>query len=368
VGLKDHFEDVQVLVPDFPVAERETTFEGLRVRRVVYFRPRSWQRLCYDQGILDNLRRRPLAAIQVVPYVLAMAGEIVRTCRADGVRIVNSHWLVPQGLAGAVARGGTDFRHVVHVHGAGLQALRRLPSGVGKRLVRFIVARTDRFVCASAHVREQLDRFLGVKTNAAVSPMGVDLQKFRKESESVHVGQSAEILFVGRLVEKKGVEHLIRALPLVLKGVPSAMLTVVGSGALSERLQSLAGQLGIAASVRFVGAMPHGDVIGRIRSADVVVVPSVVDSRGEADGMPTVLLEAMAASKRVVASRVDGIPEVLRAGENGWLCRPGDPHHLAETIILALGANASSVIDAARRTAEQYGWPLVCKRYAGFLR
>jgi glycosyltransferase involved in cell wall biosynthesis len=93
-------------------------------------------------------------------------------------------------------------------------------------------------------------------------------------------------------------------------------------------------------------------------------VPSIIDSRGETEGMPTVVIEAMAAGVPVVGSAVDGIPDIIRHGENGWLCREKDPEHLAETILAALDQSDDQRIRrAAAQTAEQHDWPRVAERY-----
>lgn len=83
--------------------------------------------------------------------------------------------------------------------------------------------------------------------------------------------------------------------------------------------------------------------------------------------MPTVLLEAMAAGRLVVASRVNGIPDVLKDGVNGWLCEPRDPADLATKIMEALDYGKTSIPDAARKTAEFYDWATLGARYATML-
>jgi glycosyltransferase involved in cell wall biosynthesis len=94
------------------------------------------------------------------------------------------------------------------------------------------------------------------------------------------------------------------------------------------------------------------------------VVPSIIDSHGEADGMPTVIVEAMATGTRVVASAVDGIPDVIRHGENGWLCREKDPEDLAEKILIALrDSTSSAVVRSALETAGRADWEAVATHY-----
>ena len=120
--------------------------------------------------------------------------------------------------------------------------------------------------------------------------------------------------------------------------------------------------------IEFLGSLPHDRIVELLAEARVVVLPSVVDSHGEADGMPTVLLEAMAAQRLVVACRVNGIPDVLRDGENGWLCEPRNVEDLAAKILQALAYKDSGIPAAALKTAQQYDWPVLGARYAGMLK
>ena len=173
------------------------------------------------------------------------------------------------------------------------------------------------------------------------------------------------VLYVGRLTEFKGVSYLLRALPRVRVDNPGIGLLVVGYGKLEERLKNETAALGIRDSVRFEGRKTHDQIVGYLGGCRAVVIPSIVDKRGRTEGMPTVALEALASGGRVVASEVAGIPEVMRDGENGWLCRERDPEDLAAKLRLALSdPPGSGVSEAALRTAEEHDWNRVAERYA----
>ncbi|MBA3417516.1 MAG: glycosyltransferase [Geodermatophilaceae bacterium] len=168
---------------------------------------------------------------------------------------------------------------------------------------------------------------------------GVDLAGFpasdRPETQPV------SLLAVGRFVEKKGFEVLLRALARVERPF---RLTLVGDGVLRERLIALADDLGLADRIRFAGRLTHETLPAAYAAADLVVVPSIVDSRGDRDGLPNVVLEAMASRRPVVATDVSAIPSAVRDGVTGVLVSPGD--------ITALAAALTGLIDApAQRRA-----------------
>jgi glycosyltransferase involved in cell wall biosynthesis len=134
------------------------------------------------------------------------------------------------------------------------------------------------------------------------------------------------VLAVGRLVGKKGFRHLIEA----AARSRAVHLAIAGEGDLGAELRRQAEASG--ASVRFAGALARDEVEAALASADVVAVPSVRDAAGNVDGLPNVLLEALASGAAVVASRIAGIPDVVTDGENGLLVPAGDATALADAL------------------------------------
>ncbi|MCP4658563.1 MAG: glycosyltransferase family 4 protein [bacterium] len=357
---------VTALTPDVPGIRRQELIGRVDVRRFPYFYPRRLQLLAYGYGMRENLRAHPISWLQVLPFVLAQTLATRRLTREKQIDVVNSHWMIPQGLSTALAGGrGRRFRHVLSVHAGDVYMLGKLP--LGRTLARFILRRSDALFADGSHVSEHLDRLLGYPAGAAIQPMGAHLGVFRDGPRLA----AAEIpfadgylLFVGRFNEKKGTVYLLRALPGVLARHPGLGLVLVGYGPDEDSLRRETVRLGIEDSVVFAGARPHREIGRYLRSCRLAVVPSIIDRHGETEGMPTVVIEAMSAGTRVVASAVDGIPDVVRHGHNGWLCREKDPADLAEKILVALDDPASSpVLEAVRETAESFAWPRVARRY-----
>ncbi len=154
-------------------------------------------------------------------------------------------------------------------------------------------------------------------------------------------GPEGELLFVGRLRIRKGVEVLLEALARPLLAERGARLLVAGEGEHRARLERRTRELGLGGRVRFLGRRGAGEVRRLLAGARALVVPSIYE------GMPLVVLEAMEAGRPVVASAVSGIPEVVLDGETGWLVPPEDPAALAT----ALAAALADPEEAARRGA-----------------
>ena len=159
---------------------------------------------------------------------------------------------------------------------------------------------------------------------------GVNVEKLSIRSGSEKISERKVILHHGRLVRKRGIDYLIKALPNVVKRLPGVKVVIAGEGPEKERLVKLARNLGVLDYINFMGIVPHEEIPRLIKIADVIVIPSLVE------GHSTSLIEAMAAGKPVVATRVGGIVEVIIDGENGLLVEPKNPKQISDAVIRIL--------------------------------
>ncbi|WP_166974033.1 glycosyltransferase family 4 protein [Brevibacterium atlanticum] len=162
------------------------------------------------------------------------------------------------------------------------------------------------------------------------------------------------LLAVGRLVEKKGFAHLLDALALLRAQGTTCRLDLVGTGPLEGDLQTRTRTLGLDDLVTFHGALTQAEVRDMLTDHDLLVVPFVIGSDGNADGLPTVLLEGMATGIPCIAGAVTAVPEVIDHGRTGWLIDGSDEQNIASTIAevaVALRTNPAdirAITDAAR--------------------
>ena len=179
-------------------------------------------------------------------------------------------------------------------------------------------------------------------------PHGVDVDRFCVADPPD--GPVLQLLAVGRLVEKKGFEVLVQAMAQ-LTGVH---LKVVGDGPLRAALQAQAEALALGDRVQFVGRKTHDELPAQYATADMVIVPSVVDRTGDRDGLPNVVLEGMACARPIVGSDVAAISTAVVDGITGVLVPPGDVAALSEAIrLLTRNRSLRHALGAAgRRRAE----------------
>lgn len=183
---------------------------------------------------------------------------------------------------------------------------------------------------------------------------GLDVSQFNFQWSTKVDSSEPMILSVARLVEKKGLSDLIASADILRRRGRVFHLEIIGSGPQREALQAQAKRLGLADWVRLPGAQAHDLVCVAYQRASVFVLPSVIASNGDRDGIPNVLLEAMASGVPVVSTPVSGIPELIESGLDGLLVPPNDPTALAEAIdkLLASQQLRENLARAARGKVE----------------
>jgi glycosyltransferase involved in cell wall biosynthesis len=362
-GLSAKGLETVVLAPHAPGLERNEKMGAVNVRRFRYFPAERWQQLCYGSGVLWNLRKRPLARLQVPLFLISQMVALRSLVHKQRIHVVNSHWMIMQGLVGAAMRRGWQVPHVMTIHAAELFALVRMPGG--RALARFIVRNSDAIFVVSSYNRKVLSELVGREVKVTVLPMGIDVASFPPSFPRMDETTRPCLLCLGRFVEKKGMEYLIRAMAIVGHKLPTCQLVLAGGGPLEGSFRSLVMRLSLQETVQFLGPIPHAEVPRLMAQATLVVVPSIVDSHGETEGMPVVLLEAMASGKPVIGTTVAGIPDIIQDGHNGFLIHPKDPDDLADKILRALSdpGRLETLGRNARRTAERYDWSIVAAQY-----
>lgn len=164
---------------------------------------------------------------------------------------------------------------------------------------------------------------------------GVDLSRFRPAPERAEPGL---VLHIGRLVEKKGTAHLLRAFAEARRRHPAARLVVIGDGPLRASLEKLASELGLGAAVSFLGAQPQEAVRDWMARAWTLAAPSLAGRNGDSEGLPNVVVEALASALPSVAYAHAGIPEAVIDGRTGLLAPEGEAAALAARLAELLAA------------------------------
>ena len=194
--------------------------------------------------------------------------------------------------------------------------------------LRTLLRASDHTFATSVEIADVADRLLpGLSTEPVTN--GVETSVFRRSAPALAPASGPRVVVPRRLVAKNGVRHFVQAMPAIAAQVPGIEAILVGDGPEREELAGLSEQLGVARRIRFLGAQPHADMPAILSSADVAVLPSLMEATSVA------ALEAMACELPVAASRVGGLPEIVDESV-GTLFEPKDPGDLATRLVALL--------------------------------
>jgi colanic acid/amylovoran biosynthesis glycosyltransferase len=194
----------------------------------------------------------------------------------------------------------------------------------GRSAYAGLFAQGDLFLPVSDFWRRRLLELGCPPERTLTHHMGVEVSRFGPRSPVP--GAPFGFILAARLVEKKGVGHAIRAFARCRQAMPArrARLTILGDGPLRRPLEALAARLAVGGEVSFLGEVPPAAVAAHLAAADCFVLPSITAANGDMEGIPTVLMEAMATGLPVIASRHSGVPELVEHGRTGLLAEEGD--------------------------------------------
>ena len=343
--------DARVLAPTYR-GGGTTRWRGIPVRRFRYA-PRALETLTHEETVPDRIRSRPAYAALLPAY---MVGGTIGALSAgrDRPDIVHVHWPFPHAWFGAVARavGGSATALVCSFYSVELRWVgRRMPAL--RPLLRWSIETADAVTAISSSTASEVHAL--VPREVRVIPFAAAVSGAVDERPVSGVERTpTTLLFVGRLVERKGVEVLIRALPFMTEHA-DLRLVVIGEGPERARLEAQAARSGVTERVEFRGRVPHEELLQAYRDADVFILPAVVDGKGDTEGLGVVLLEALRMGVPVVASDAGGIPDIVRDGETGWLVPPGETAPLARAVqdVLARPDEARRRVAAGRRLLDR---------------
>jgi glycosyltransferase involved in cell wall biosynthesis len=363
--LTDSF-DVHVLAPHAPGSKRGEILDGVHVHRFRYG-PSILERLAYQGGILANLKKFP-ALFGVVPFFLAAQLLVaIHLLIRQRIQVIHAHWILPQGMIALLARAIIRSRVKVLCtsHGGDLYGLN---GAVFSRVTKMVADACDHLTVVSRSMRGDLMK-LGIESRkVSVIPMGVDL---RRRFVPPTVPSPAEsLLFVGRLVEKKGLRYLQEARPKISERYRQAQLTVVGDGPNRHDLEKLVKGLGLRAHVRFLGALNNEELPAIYQQAGIVVFPSVVGGDGDREGFGLVLVEAIGCGCAAVVTDLPAMMDMVQINRTAIVVRQKKPEELASAIIKLLsnpGLRAHMAVGGRQHVLRHFDWDIIAEQYRSTL-
>lgn len=347
------YYEVTVLAPSAPGALNREVLEGVQVIRYHYFPIHKLETLCYPGAIMPRIKEKKIRALLVPFLLIALWFNLLKI--KDRFDYTHAHWFVPQGLVHGL------FKNKFIISGLGGD-VSSLNTGLFGRFKGRTVKKASHIMVVSKDLKEiLLEKYEVDENKIDVIPLGCDVNIFSPERRIDNLwgqGDKKVILFVGRLVEKKGLEYLIDA----MKGL-DAKLVVVGNGPLQESIAKKISNMD--EDICMVGSKTKKDLIDMYASCDIFCIPSVIASDGDKDGLPVALIEAMACGAPIVGTNLGGIEEVITNGENGILVEQKDVKgiHDALEMLLKNDDERTRLSLAARQTAINYDFDRISLKY-----
>lgn len=345
--------------------------------RFHYFWPHRFEKLA-GHSIMPALKENKLNYL-LIPFLFI--GELIATFRfvvKNKPDEIYAHWFTLQGFVACLVGLVTRTPYLYTTHASDVAVWKKIPI-LGGPIVRFSSHRARKITAVSLRSMAKLEQFFNadnwqkIEPKTEIIPMGVEIDS-TEPTESVEVlkrrygleGKTV-LFFMGRLAHKKGVSYLIEAFSKLNE--PDLQLVIAGDGQLRQSLENQAAKLDIKDRVTFTGYLSGGQKQNYLALADLMVLPSIITDDGDAEGLPVVFMEALAAGKIAIATNESGADNIIKDGVSGYLLPHKDSQLLLEKIQAALALPKDDRIQmqtAARKVSKQFDWRVVAKDHIEF--
>jgi len=317
--------------------------------------------------IPDQIKKSKLKFVKVMMMVLAFGIFTFLKCSRKKPDIIHGHWAFPCGFFASLLGRIFKVKSVITAYGGEIPLIQK--SNFIKKITIPNMNKASIVLADSSFIKNELIK-LGVKEEKIVVhrlapnfvPHTKDESLVREFRKTIAKDDEKIVLFVGRLVERKGVDYLIKSLKEVKSNV---RLVIAGKGEQLEPLKNLVKSLSLEDRVTFSVGPSHKE-LGKLHDiSDVFVCPSIIDKKGETEGLGLVNVEAMESGIPVIASRVGGIVDVVKDNINGVLSEPKNPSSIAFAIdkILSDDKFREMIIQNGKKTAIEYSPKAVAEQH-----
>lgn len=347
--------DVEVMAPSHR-GLRSHTIDGVKVHRFRYA-PKNLEILTHDEGAPTKMAKHPSMQLLAIPYCISGFFLCLWLAFRNRYDVIHAHWPFPHALIVLGACRLFRIPLVLNFHGAELLLIRK--KKWIRPVMKFIIGKAQAIFANSHFTASKIFAIRPAKIEW--SPYGSPLAVGNVPSLHPRNGRY-RILFVGRHIERKGIEYLIRAAAIL--DSQKFEVRIVGKGSLTDSLRKLAESIA-PQSVTFTGPLSPEELRREYLQGNCFVLPAIVDSKGDTEGLGVVLVEAMQSGLPVVASDVGGIPDVVVNGETGILVPEKDPDALARAFQSLEGdvsLERRLVEGASKWLGECFDWKKIAER------
>ena len=324
--MADYPCNIRVMAPTFRGLSSHR-IDGIPVHRFRYGL-KAMETLTHDEGAPNKVRSL-LYQLMAIPYIIMGAIAVMWWCMKYNIQVLHVHWPFPHGLWALMPKYLMGVKVVAMSHGAELAIARR--SRPVHHVLSWLLGTADVRCANSSHTASEVCRVSGCN-DSVITPYGATV---RNKSEKQEPLKKPLLLFCGRLVQRKGIDVLLNALPKVL-GEMDVDVVITGEGDRKKEWEELSASLGLSEVVTFPGFVSDEELSRLYSCCTLYVHPAIYDDNGDTEGLGVVLIEALSNKKPVIASNVGGIPDVIHHGKTGLLVEEKKQQALADAILSIL--------------------------------
>jgi len=314
--------DVEVFAPSYR-GLGDHVLDGIPVRRFRYF-PAPMERLTHEEGATNKIGN-PLFQLLTLPYLACGVRAASRWAKTRSLDVIHVHWPFPHGLFAEAVRRVSGIPVVAMCHGAGLSLAHRKPWV--RALLRGSLRRADALLANSEDTALRMRAL--VERDVTVIPFGTTVDA---SPRSQRTDGPPTLLFTGRLIQRKGVEYLIEALPRIL-AKREVRVVITGDGNRRTSIENSIRAHGLEGVVEMCGFVSNERLRDLYATSDVYVLPAVHDDGGDTEGLGVPLIEAALHALPIVATGIGGIVDVVKDRETGLWAPERDPAGIAAAVL-----------------------------------
>lgn len=327
-------------------------------------------------GIWPTIQSSPVKALLIPFMVFFFLFKSIRVALKEKPDIIYAHWFTPQGIVAYLTSIITGTPFLYTSHSSDVWILRKLPF-IGKFIVRKVTKRAAQISVVSKRTLNKLKYFFSesewhqIEPKTHIIPMGTHLPTFSLGSKNNNTSVKKDIVFIGRLAEKKGLQYLIPAFDRLSTKHPEFTLKIAGTGPYGPYIKSLISQCKNHEKIKLLGHIEGAQKENLIRNCFCFIVPSIITDSGDAEGLPVSLLEGLSFGKICIATRESGADDILEHEKNGFLIKQKDVNsiHNALEWVVNLPEDAKiQISEHALSTSKNYGWEVIAQKYEDFFR
>lgn len=363
--------EVSVLTPSYTGAKADEIMGQIKVHRFRYFLRRH-EKLAGSAGILPMLKKNKWYYLVVPFFMVSGFFALIKQIKKNRPDIIHAHWIIPQGLIAALVKKLYGVPFLVTSHGGDVFALQ---GKLSLAIRRATLKNADKITVVSNAIKKEILTKIASNSTIEVVSMGVDSDRFNPTQKDNSIKEKYGIegpflLFVGRLVEKKGVRYLIESMPEIVKEFPKTKLLIIGRGTLEKELKDLTRKLESGENVIFTGEIANFELPKYYATADIFIGPSIIAEGGDREGLPVTFMEAMSCGAIIVTTDLEGNKDLILNNHSGFIISQRSTKHISDKVLELLKNRSlmSRIRNQAREIiVEKFDWEIISERYKDIL-